>query len=314
MAYGFNQTGTLKVDKETASRERLASLKERGLTERAGIAARAIKKPAMKPVGDTIAEAPYLPKEREAGRLGDIMRASPKELQSIYEGLPEAERPVHLIRGTEESYFSPGTRQEYGDLRTAMTGFRQRPAETTAAGRLSAAIQERDREQMLEDYDIKTTAMFSPHITRGEGGEEMVSPQLRELYSTGKAMSIEDPAKALKFVKEGVAKFKEDRAETERLSLMSAEELEAERLRLIGGETKGMGASVAPTERLAPEKEPASPAERRKSAAERLRETYEEEEAAPIIGAKTLGRISEAWKRRGESSYVEAPTGLRGYR
>ena len=86
-------------------------------------------------------EVPYLPESREKGRLGDIMRASPEELRGIYERMPTEERPIHTIRGTEQAYWSPGTRREYGSLRTAMTGFRPQ----TTAARLEEAEAEKTR-------------------------------------------------------------------------------------------------------------------------------------------------------------------------
>lgn len=130
MAYRTPYWETKRMEEEKRA-DRLAEIasREAGLTKRARVAAT----PA-RPAATPRAEAPYLPESLKEGRLGDIMRASPKELESIYERMPEAERPVHLIRGAEESYFSPGTRQEYGDLRTAMAGFRQRPAAVAKLG------------------------------------------------------------------------------------------------------------------------------------------------------------------------------------
>lgn len=248
------------------------------------------------------AKAPYLPESLEKGRLGDIMRASPKELESFYEGLPVAERPIHVIHGEESSWTNPLTHQTYGDLRTAMTGFRQRPAETTAAARLSTAVQAQTRKQMFENYDIKATSMLSPHMVRGPEGEEMIPPQLRDIYNIGKAMSIDDPEGALKYVKKEVAAYKktaEAEARADTFRGMSAEELSAYRQSLIGGQQEVPAtATSTPLSAAAPRKK--KPGE----AAARLRAEYEKEYPTPIIGAETLGRFREEWKRRKESPYV----------
>lgn len=289
--------------REEKRADRMAEIgaKEAGLTERARIAATPKKTVATRrPAATPRAEAPYLPERLEEGRLGDIMRASPKELEAIYERMPETERPVHIIRGEKESYFSPGTRQEYGDLRTAMAGFRQRPAETTAAGRLSAAVKGQERKQMFEDYDIKTSAMFSPHITRGPEGEEKIPGWARELYSTGKAMSLEDPEGAIQYVEKEMARREQTQTRIDRLNAMSDEELAAYEQSLMdepGEAVEPSAETPTPLSAAAPEKKPSS-------AAARLRAEYEKEYPTPIIGAKTLGRFRKAWGEREESPYV----------
>lgn len=148
-----------RIDEEKrVSRLPEIEAEQAGLTERARIAATPIER---KPVATPRAEAPYLPESLKEGRLGDIMRASPKELEAIYERTPEAERPVHLIRGAEESYFSPGTRQEYGDLRTAMTGFRQRPAtplKTAQAEQIRSDVEAQKRLRGSVESILKTRA------------------------------------------------------------------------------------------------------------------------------------------------------------
>lgn len=277
--------------------------KQAGLTERDRVAAAATKKPiAGGAAAAPVADVPYFPESNERGRLGEIMRAGPDELRKTWGEMPAEKAPIEIIRGTERTFWSPGTKQEYGDLRTAMTGFRQRPPETTAAARLSTAVQAQTRKQMLENYDIKTASMFSPHMVRGPEGEEAIPPQLRDIYNVGRAMSIADPEGALKYVKKEVAAYKksadaEARADTFRG--MSAEELSAYRQSLIGGQQEVPAiATPTPLSAAAPRKK--KPGE----AAARLRAEYEKEYPTPIIGAETLGRFREAWKRRKESPYV----------
>ena len=141
MAYRTPYWETRRIGEEKqAGRLAETAAREAGLTERARIAATpkepvATRRPAAAPR----AEVPLFPERLEEGPLGEIMRASPRGVQAAYERMPIEERPIELIRGTERTYWSPGTRQEYGDLRTAMTGFQQRPeAEradvTTATG------------------------------------------------------------------------------------------------------------------------------------------------------------------------------------
>lgn len=116
-----------------------------------------------------MAETPYLPESRERGHMGDIMRASPQELGSIYEGMPEMERPIHAIRGTRQSYWSPGTRQEYGDLRTAMTGFRQRPEKERAGavtGGGMTAYQSAQTRQKKEEAGFKMSQAELDHVDK----------------------------------------------------------------------------------------------------------------------------------------------------
>ena len=121
-----------RVFKEEEARE-LARSRMAEIERRGELALRAVEKPerasSRLSTARPISEVPYLPESREKkGALADIMRASPKELENIYERMPEGERPVHIIRGERQSWFSPGTNQEYGNMRTAMSGFKQRPA------------------------------------------------------------------------------------------------------------------------------------------------------------------------------------------
>ena len=129
-----------KEEAEALARSRMAEIERQG-----EFALRATEKlePASSRLSTArpVSEVPYLPESRERGRLGDIMRASPEELRGIYGRMPAEERPIHTIRGTEQAYWSPGTRREYGSLRTAMTGFRPQ----TTAARLEEAEAEKVR-------------------------------------------------------------------------------------------------------------------------------------------------------------------------
>lgn len=136
-------------EKELKAKKAAAPL-YRAQTERMGMLAEAealkaagerdfLTKGRTSTAGPAPAKIPYLPEEHREGRLGDIMRASPGELEKIFERMPTSERPVHAIRGTKQSWFSPGTKREYGDLRTAMTGFRPQPA---AAAKTRAEAEE----------------------------------------------------------------------------------------------------------------------------------------------------------------------------
>ena len=110
-----------------AEKAEASALQQREKTADVGRAA--MISPAPKPT------VPYLPEREEEGPLGEIMKAAPTGVQTAYERMPIEERPIELIRGTERTYWSPGTRQEYGDIRTAMTGFKPRPdAERRDAG------------------------------------------------------------------------------------------------------------------------------------------------------------------------------------
>ena len=102
-----------------AEKAEASALQQREKTADVGRAA--MISPAPKPT------VPYLPEREEEGPLGEIMKAAPTGVQTAYERMPIEERPIELIRGTERTYWSPGTRQEYGDIRTAMTGFKPRP-------------------------------------------------------------------------------------------------------------------------------------------------------------------------------------------
>ena len=121
------RAGTQLAQSRLAARTQLdvAKTTSRAETERRQMEMSAAKE-ARVPVPR--AETPYLPEDRERGSMGKIMQASPEELRGFHERMPVQDKPIHMIRGTQQSYFNPNTRQEYGDLRTAMTGFKPRSA------------------------------------------------------------------------------------------------------------------------------------------------------------------------------------------
>lgn len=162
MAYRTPYWETRRIDEEKrAARLAETATREAGATRRARVAATPGRSVATRSVATPRAEAPYLPESLKEGRLGDIMRASPKELEAIYERMPEGERPIETIRGTERAFWSPGTKQEYGDIRTAMTGFRQRPAtplKTAQAEQIRSGIESERRLRGSVESILRTRA------------------------------------------------------------------------------------------------------------------------------------------------------------
>lgn len=200
------------------ARPRMAEIEKRG-----EFALRATKKS-----GDTSSrlstarpapEVPYLPESREKGRLGDIMRASPKELRGIYERMPTEERPIHTIRGTEQAYWSPGTKREYGSLRTAMTGFRPRPegerARAGLSGRSKADRPEGrltniQRTNLWKDSYNNADARIAQEEKEGilEGFTSEQKEELRNKYANDRMFSVSRGVYGIKFGESTGEKFK----------------------------------------------------------------------------------------------------------
>jgi hypothetical protein len=142
------------------------------------------------------------PSGAKDARLNEILTASPKQLTEIYNRLPEEERPVHIIRGTDQSYFGTGTAQEYGTLRESLIGG-QRSAEATAGSRLSLAKERYDKEQAAADFTVRAGGVLGKYITRGEEGD-MLDPRFASAFKRAKAMSLDDPKGALGYLTNAV--------------------------------------------------------------------------------------------------------------
>lgn len=187
--------GTKRYTAET-DRMKAAGGGNRQAAGRTGGGMRNISSRASSPVYSE-AEVPYLPEDREKGRLGNIMKASPEELRGMYERMPEEERPVHLIRGERQSYFSPGTRQEYGDLRTAMTGFRQRTEPKEAKGKMLTPYQAEQLRRGDKEFTFKVNQARDKAVSEGmapwlESKEGYNSNKLQQEVKSNELMNAFD--------------------------------------------------------------------------------------------------------------------------
>jgi len=126
--------GYLKAKQEEAA------LKSERLSGRSRLGGERYRSEEAAPRGFQPPEAttPFLPQGKEGGWMGRVMQASPTELRGMRREMPSEDKPIHVIRGSKSSYWSPGTEQEYGDLRTAMTGFKPRPGAAEPGGLLRA--------------------------------------------------------------------------------------------------------------------------------------------------------------------------------
>lgn len=198
-------------------------------------------------------------------------------------------------------------RRQVGETRRAEIAA---AGKTDAAGRLSATNQAQIRKQQLEAFDIKTESLFSPYMEYGPEGETMLPPQLRNIYNVGRAMSLDDPEGAQKYVKEEVAAFKKSAGQEARakpLEDLSPEQLSAYEQSLTGGGRADVAISpgVKSEAVVPPWGDPrASKRFGLSLRAARHAAEYEKEHPTPIIGAGVLGRFKEAWGRRQESPYV----------
>jgi hypothetical protein len=123
-------------------------------------------------------------------RLEEIASASPKQLQEIYEKMPEEERPVHMIRGTDQSYFDPGSQQEYRTFREGLAGGQSRvaaPMQTGAstAGGGMTAYQSAQIEQKGKEFGFKLNQAVL------KAGNDAVKTAFGPMEAMGKAPTEE---------------------------------------------------------------------------------------------------------------------------
>lgn len=185
---------------EMGEKARMAELErtQLGETRRAGLAERGVERRHLREFGPTGVRT------REVG-----LRYAPGGAE---------ERRLRLAYGPE----SPAARQA-----------------ATAAGRLSEAIRKRESAKRLEEYGIETEALFEPYVEREvtETGKtrEALPLWARQLYRTGKVMTLREPKRGLEFIRKEIAKRKkEEETELERLRMMPPEERKLLRERLIG--------------------------------------------------------------------------------
>ena len=321
-----------EFESSEAEAERLGRLTEIEAQSKAD-RGRQVRSPIAANVVTPAAETPYFPEEREKGPLGEMMRAGPGELQKIYDRMPAEERPIEAIRGTERTFWSPGTKQEYGDLRSAMTGFRQRPeaekARTSSAGGGMTAHQSATLGQKEREFGFKKSQDRAAFIddalanrfaaTLANGGQPTANQTTSE---TAKADNRW--IKAHVHGKEARAMIAQNPTELRRDDV-TGEEMwyneYGEPIDMIGGGQEQVGGEVPPPGGEVPppggEVPPPGGEEVLSwgdgSAAARLRKQFERENAAPLIGSKTLGAFREAMGNRRMSPPVEEPSRLRGY-
>lgn len=303
--------------------------------ETADVGRAAMISPAPKPT------VPYLPEAEEEGPLGEIMKASPAGMQTAYERMPIEERPIELIRGTERTYWSPGTRQEYGDIRTAMTGFKPRPeAERRDAGvatdmtlnqKVIADLAERkfgfEQSQAMLDYvdeKVESAAVLMRDKGKALTQDQTILKRGKASVDWINAANISDADKKAMISRIPYERGKKDKtgeilwynAYGKPVKTEPTVRADVEPETLPEVPTPTLDDREMPTPGLSEEKLAAvtKTAAQRAAVAARLREIHEKKTQPPMIGARTLGKFKKAWGEREESPYVETPAGLRGYR
>jgi len=64
----------------------------------------------------------YQQPQQTGNRYLDIARAGSDDLQKYIQGMPEDQRPIDLIRGTDRSFYDPRSQQEYATMAEAAFG------------------------------------------------------------------------------------------------------------------------------------------------------------------------------------------------
>lgn len=282
---------------------------------------------------------PYLPETEEEGPLGEIMRASPAGVQTAYERMPMEERPIELIRGTERTYWSPGTRQEYGDIRTAMTGFQPRPeaerrdiATTTGmtpyqTASLGLKAEELGFKQSQAELDYITKGLEARFASMADIGQQPTQDQItmqtgvlknewiKANYSPKEAKSLiaRNPVELRQNKRTGEMRWYNEYGKPIKAETVAAAEADIEQSFVTSPSTFDTRAEIAPVSKISAHDSVQKTAEQRAKVAEKLRRIYEEENLPPIIGEESIRRFMEAWSKREKSPYVEAPERLKGY-
>jgi hypothetical protein len=94
-------------------------------------------------------------------RYMDMAKMSLEQREAYLNKLPEGQRPIHAIRGTKESWYSPGMSREFATIPEAMSGIQGRPTYESeeeraehAAGR--AAVSSRQSARFAHERAMKT--------------------------------------------------------------------------------------------------------------------------------------------------------------
>lgn len=286
---------------------------------------------------------PILSKEQEAGRMGEILRASPSELQQAYDKTPEAERPVHIIRGTQQSWANPQTGQEYSDMRTAMTGFKSR-GDTMKTGGITEyqkeTLSQKDREFKFKQNKERDAAVDKKMI-HWDATTGFEKTQIERDVEVNQSLNEWDdanlpPIEAEKSKAErGVELRKNKRTGEEKWFNVFGKPIAGSGESVVEGlqeniveepQIEGRQEGVEGRQQIEGQKEGAIEGETDGEAltvstvaksgeiASRLRKKYEAENKAPMMGARTVANIRERFSDREPSPNVESPIGLRGYR
>jgi hypothetical protein len=105
-------------------------------------------------------------KYNTGNRYLDMAYAGSDELQKYVQGMPESDRPVDLIRGTQRSFYDPRSQREYGTMAEAAYGV-SRP-EMMEQYAIDAPMQSKERMAIME------------MMGRGEKGQEFTYQKMSD--------------------------------------------------------------------------------------------------------------------------------------